>query len=101
MATFTKVAETADIPPNAGVVVAAGGKALAILNAGGTYYAIDNTCMHRGGPLGEGQVEGTTVTCPWHGWRYDITTGAALTNPTIRVGCYPVKVDGTSILVEI
>jgi nitrite reductase/ring-hydroxylating ferredoxin subunit len=101
MGQWTKVAETGDIPEDEGRTIAAGGKTLALFNRGGTFYAIDNTCAHRGGPLGEGELDGTTVICPWHGWRYDITTGAAAINPAIRVPCYPVKVEGTSVLVEL
>jgi len=44
---------------------------LAVFNVDGVYYAIDNTCSHRGGPLGEGDLEGTVVACPWHAWRWD------------------------------
>ncbi|MFQ5520752.1 MAG: Rieske (2Fe-2S) protein, partial [Candidatus Methylomirabilia bacterium] len=67
----------------------------------GTYYAIDNTCLHRGGPLGEGELEGNIVTCPWHGWRYDTTTGANVNNPAVKVGAFPVKVEGTAVFVEV
>lgn len=101
MAQWTKVAETTDVPPNQGRVVEAGGKTLALFNVGGTFYALDNTCLHRGGPLGEGELEGTIVTCPWHGWRYDVTTGANALNPAVRVSCYPVRVEGQSVLVEL
>jgi len=101
MGQWTKVAETSDIPVDEGRAIAAGGKTVAVFNCGGTFYAIDNTCVHRGGPLGEGELEGTIVTCPWHGWRYDIATGATATNPAIRVGCYPVRIEGTSVLVEV
>jgi nitrite reductase/ring-hydroxylating ferredoxin subunit len=101
MGQWTKVAETSDILVDQGRTVDAGGKTLAVFNSGGTLYALDNTCLHRGGPLGEGELEGTIVTCPWHGWRYDITTGANAMNPAIRVGCYPVRIEGTSVLVEV
>jgi nitrite reductase/ring-hydroxylating ferredoxin subunit len=101
MATLTKVAETGDIPPDSGRVVETGGKTLAVFNVGGTFYAMDNTCLHRGGPLGEGELDGTVVSCPWHGWRYDVTTGTNVMNAAIRVGCYPVRIEGSSILVEL
>ena len=101
MATLTKVAEISDIPPDSAKIVEAAGKAIALFRAGETLYAIDNTCLHRGGPLGEGELEGTVVTCPWHGWRYDVTTGANVMNAAIQVSCYPVRVEGTSIFVEL
>jgi nitrite reductase (NADH) small subunit len=96
-----KVAEAAEIGPGQGKVVEAGGKTVAVFNCNGTFYAIDNTCLHRGGPLGEGDLDGTVVTCPWHGWQYDVTTGANVMNATVRVACYPARVEGGSVLVEV
>ena len=75
MAGFIKVAKVADLPEGSGKLIEAGGKQIALFNAGGKFFAIDNACKHRGGPLAEGELEGTTVTCPWHGWEYDVTTG--------------------------
>jgi nitrite reductase (NADH) small subunit len=95
------VASAGDIPVGEGRVVDAAGKTLALFNVGGAYYAIDNGCPHRGGPLGEGDVDGTLVACPWHGWRWDVTSGANVNNPAVRVACFPVKVDGDQILVDL
>jgi nitrite reductase/ring-hydroxylating ferredoxin subunit len=101
MAKPTRVAEASDIEPGQGKVVQVEGKALAVFNCDGRFYAIDNTCMHRGGPLGEGELAGTVVTCPWHGWQWDVTTGANAMNPSMRVGCYRVTVEGGSVLVDL
>lgn len=101
MAEFVRVAGTDDVPAGSGIVAEVKGKTLAIFNVDGTYYAIDNTCVHRGGPLGEGDLEGDTVTCPWHGWEYNVKTGVSITNPSAKVHAYPVKVEGTDIHVEI
>ena len=76
------------------------GKTLAISNVGGKFYAINNTCLHRGGPLAQGVLEGKTVTCPWHGWQFDVTTGKASSNPAVGVGCFPVEVQGEDLWVE-
>jgi NAD(P)H-dependent nitrite reductase small subunit len=100
-AQFTRVAGTGDIPPGTGKVVQAGGKTVAVFNCDGTFYAIDNTCKHRGGPLGEGSVSGTTVTCPWHGWEYDVRSGSCGFDPSIKVQAFPVKVQGEDILVAV
>jgi len=100
MGALIKVADTADLKPGEGKVVEAAGKVLALFNVGGTFYVLDNTCLHRGGPLGEGELEDTIVTCPWHGWRWDVSTGANTNNPAVKVACFPVKVDGGSIFVE-
>ena len=101
MGTLTKVAETADLNPGECKVVEVAGKTLALFNVNGTFYVLDNTCLHRGGPLGEGELEGSIVTCPWHGWRWDVTSGANTNNPSVQVACFPVKVEGASVFVEV
>lgn len=100
-ATRTKVASAAEVPAGTGRVVEAGGRLLALFNVNGRFYAIDNTCLHRGGPLGEGDLEGPVVTCPWHAWRWDVTTGASVNNPAVRVACFPVTVEDGQVFVEI
>ena len=100
MAQLTKVANRSDIPPGTGKVVQAGGKTVAVFNCDGQFYAVDNACKHRGGPLGEGTVSGTSVTCPWHGWEYDVTTGACQMDASITVQAFPVTVQGDDVLVS-
>ena len=101
MPTLTKVAKKSDIPAGSGKVVEAGGKAIAVFNCDGTFYAIDNTCKHRGGPLGEGSLSGSTVTCPWHGWEYDVTSGACTMDSSVKVQRFDVKVEGQDVLVAL
>ncbi len=101
MPTLTKVATKADIPAGTSKVVELDGKTIAVFNCDGQFYAIDNTCRHRGGPLGEGSLSGTTVTCPWHGWTYEVRTGACELNPSIGVPRYDVTVQGDDILVAL
>ena len=101
MANFVRVAATADVPPGTGKCVEADGKQIALFNVGGVFHAIDNTCLHRGGPLGEGELEGKIVTCPWHGWQYDVTTGVNTMDETERVDRYDVKIEGDSVLVAV
>jgi nitrite reductase (NADH) small subunit len=84
-----------------GRVVEAGDRMVAVFQVAGRYYAIDNTCPHRGGPLGEGDLEGPVVTCPWHAWRWDVTTGANVNNPALKVACYPVTVEGGEVVVDL
>ena len=95
------VGEAADIGVGEGRVVEADGKTLALFNVDGAFYALDNACAHRGGPLGEGDLEGTVVVCPWHAWRWDVKTGANVNNPTVRMTCFPVSVDGGRVFVEL
>ncbi len=101
MAEFVKVASTSDLAPGQCKVADAGGKPIALCNVNGTFYAIDNTCLHQGGPLGEGSMETTTLTCPWHAWQWDVTTGKSTVNPAMGVTCYPVKVEGDDVMVEV
>lgn len=96
-----KIAAAADVAPGEGRVVEAGGRTLALFNVDGTFYAIDNTCAHRGGPLGEGDLDGRIVTCPWHAWRWDVTTGANANNPAVRVPCFPVTVENGAVFVSL
>jgi nitrite reductase/ring-hydroxylating ferredoxin subunit len=75
------------------------GHAIAIFHTGAGLYAVDNDCLHMGGPLCEGAVDGTVVTCPWHGWRYDLTTGARVDRRGSSIDVHAVQVDGGWILV--
>jgi nitrite reductase/ring-hydroxylating ferredoxin subunit len=95
-----KVAKVSELPPGTAREFQADGKIIALFNVDGSYYALDNTCLHRGGPLGQGTLEGETVTCPWHGWQYNVQTGEAVFNEQIKVQSFPVKVEGEDILVE-
>jgi len=99
MGEFVRLTGTADVQPGQGIVAEVNGKTLAVFNVDGAFHAIDNTCIHRGGPLGEGDLEGSVVTCPWHGWQYDVTTGACVANPAAKVERYEVKVEGTDVKV--
>lgn len=101
MAKTVKVAQVSDLSPGEGKVVQADGQPIALFNVGGTFYAIHNTCLHRGGPLGEGGLSETVVTCPWHGWQYDVTTGANVRNPAVKVATFKVKVEGSDVFVEL
>ena len=102
MAAFLKVAKTGEVAPGTGTVVEAGGKRIAIFNIDGTFYAIDDTCTHRGGPLSEGMVVGTEVTCPWHGAVFDVTSGSVLGAPAPRdVAHYAVRINGDDIEIDI
>ena len=102
MGQLIKVAEANDIPPGTAKAVEAEGRRIALFNSGDGYYAIDGVCTHRGGPLSEGEVNGTVVTCPLHGATFDITTGNVLGPPAPEgVVSYRVELDGNDIKVEL
>jgi len=90
---FTAVARVLDIQEGKGRTVTANGEAIAIFHLGEHFYAIDDACTHEDAPLGEGEVRGTTVVCPYHDWVYDIPTGTCLTEPSRPVGCFRTKVE--------
>lgn len=95
-----KVAKTSDLKSGQNKVVTANGKTLALFNVDGKFYALENTCLHRGGPLGEGTLEGNTVTCPWHGWQYDVTNGECKTAPGLKEKSYAVEVNGEDVYID-
>ena len=102
MAEFFRVADAGELAPGQAKCVEVGGKKIALFNLEGNFYAIDDTCTHRGGPLSEGEVSGEEVTCPWHGAIYNIKTGAVLGAPAPRgVASYPVRVQGADVEVEV
>jgi len=101
MSEWIRVAKADEVEEGKGLVVEAGGKCLAVFKVDGTFHVIDNTCVHRGGPLGEGEVEGDTVTCPWHGWEYNVTTGHCLNNPSSHVRAYSTVLENGEVKVEL
>jgi nitrite reductase/ring-hydroxylating ferredoxin subunit len=98
---FVKVAEVDQAQPGSSLVVMAGGRELALFNVSGKFYCIDNGCPHSDGPLGEGELEGEVVMCPWHAWQFNVRTGCMIYNDSICVATYPCKVEGDAVLVEI
>ncbi len=102
MAEFVKVASTNEIAPGQARLVTAKGKAIALFNIDGGYFALDNACTHDDGPLAEGEISGSEVVCPFHGARFDIRTGEVLGPPAYEaVARYDVRVTGTDIEVKI
>jgi nitrite reductase/ring-hydroxylating ferredoxin subunit len=101
MANFTRVCKTSDVNTGCGKSIEINGKVIAVFNVDGKFYAINDICGHRGGPLSEGELDGNTVICPWHGWRYDVTSGANELVPDLPTEKYTVKVEGDDVLVEI
>ena len=96
------VATVDEIPPGSRKLVPIGRHGVGVYNVNGTFYAIDDTCTHRGAPLSEGDVEGQELTCPWHGARFDVTTGSHLCPPAPKgVTAYKVQVVGDEVQVDV
>jgi nitrite reductase/ring-hydroxylating ferredoxin subunit len=91
----------AQLPPGSVMEVEAEGEFYAVCNAGGTVYAMGGTCLHHGGPLGHGTLEGCRVVCPWHLWEFDCRTGEYDRNPNLRVPTYPVRIENGEIILEV
>ena len=98
---WTKVAALSDVPEGGSFVSEAAGKPIALFKAEGQVYAIDNRCPHRGGPLGEGFLEGKIITCPWHAWQFDVSSGICDNIPDMQQVTYPVKIEGEEVLVDV
>ena len=100
MAEFVRVAGRGDVPAGEMLIVEVEGEEIVLANVDGQIYAFGNGCTHRGGPLGEGLLEGGEVECPFHQGRFNVKTGEALQEPpTEPVPTYEVQVDDDDIKV--
>lgn len=101
MAEFTKIAERSELPgPGEAKEFICAGKTVCVANVNGNVSAMDNVCIHRGGPLGQGFVDGEKLVCPWHGWQFNPATGEAAHNPSAKVPIYPLKIEGDEVFIE-
>ena len=101
MSTYVKAAKVADVPVGGSLLVQPTGKKIVLFNLDGSFYALDNSCPHNDGPICCGTVEGDTVICPNHGWKFDIRTGKAKTVSGYRIKSYALKLEGDEIFVEV
>ena len=77
---WIELARTDAIADGESIEVVAAGRMVAIFNVDGEFFALDGICPHQGGPLGQGELEGCVLTCPWHGWQYELATGIQTIN---------------------
>lgn len=101
MSDFHTVCKTHELKEGEGKTVSVQGKLIALFRVGGEHFAIDDCCPHMGASLAGGYVEGNIVTCPWHAWRFRVTDGTWADNPRIKIGCYPVRIDGEDVQVQV
>jgi nitrite reductase (NADH) small subunit len=95
-----RVAAVADCPPGRALETLVGNRIVALFNVGGEFHALDGVCPHQGGPLGKGRLQGCIVTCPWHGWQFDVRDGQHQLSATIRQERLPSRVEGGEVYVE-
>ena len=102
MPTLTRLTTESNLPgPNEANELPCGDKEICVANLNGTFHAMDNICLHRGGPIGQGMIENGKVICPWHAWAWDPKTGEAAHNPAAKVAIYPLKIENGEVFVEI
>ena len=101
MAEWIRVANVSEISPSKAREIEHQGRVIAIFQVGEEYQAIDGMCPHQGGPLAEGPLDGTCVTCPWHGWQFDVVTGKTPLGTRVKQEVFPVKREGDEIFVEL
>ena len=101
MSRWVRIASTADGPAGQSRELVAEDRIVALFNVDGQFHALDGICPHQGGPLGRGSLEGHVVTCPWHGWQYDVRTGQHLKIASICHLSLPVRLEGDAVWVDL
>jgi nitrite reductase (NADH) small subunit len=102
MAEFVRLCSTAELPPvGEATEISVGGHVICVANVRGTISAMDNVCLHRGGPLGQGTIEGDKLVCPWHGWTFDPRTGEAVHDRSAKVPVYAIKIEGDDVMIAL
>ena len=91
MSSWHKLADELAIAPGTGQEFVVEGRVIAVFHVEGQFYAVDGLCPHAGGPIGTGTVRGCVVTCPWHGWQFDVTTGVSKMSSQIRTATYQIE----------
>jgi nitrite reductase/ring-hydroxylating ferredoxin subunit len=101
VANWVRIAAVGECPPGRCLEAVAGERVIALFNVDGQFYALDGVCPHQGGPLGEGQLHGAVVTCPWHGWQFCVRTGRHQLSQAIVQPAFATKVENDTVLVDL
>jgi nitrite reductase (NADH) small subunit len=101
VANWQRVAAADDLRPDECGEFVVADRIVALFNVDGTFYALDGICPHQGGPLGKGSLTGCIVTCPWHGFQFDVTTGQHQTSRSLAQPRFPVKIEDGGVWVDI
>jgi len=101
MPRWIRIAAVEECPPGEGREFVAGGCIVALFNVDGQFYALDGICPHQGGPLGKGELSGCVVTCPWHGFQFDVRDGQHQSSRQLRQPVFDVKVEDGDIYVDV
>ena len=101
MAHWIRIAQIDDCPPGTAIERVAGDRIVALFNVEGHFYALDGVCPHQGGPLGKGCLSGPILTCPWHGWQFDVRSGQHQLSRTLVQPRFDVRIEGGDVLVDL
>lgn len=102
MSGFVSVGLIGDFAPGQGRMVTVNGRHVALFRLGDEFFALDNLCLHRGGPICEGFIDHQdVVTCPWHGWSYEVRTGTMVQDPRVGLSKHEIQLDGDQIFVRL
>ncbi|MCA8995718.1 MAG: Rieske 2Fe-2S domain-containing protein [Planctomycetaceae bacterium] len=101
MADWHRVCDPSEIPLGTGKEITVQDRVLAVFRTDDAFHVLDGICPHAGGPLGAGTLTGSIVTCPWHGWQFDVTTGQHCLSQQICQPSFPVKVEADGLYVEL
>ena len=101
MTEFQTVGQIQDFISGKGKMVTVAGRHVAVFRLGDEFFALDNMCLHRGGPLCDGEIEAGVVTCPWHFWSYEIRTGTMIQDPRVGVSKHEVRTEGDVVSVRL
>ena len=101
MPDYVAVMKADELAPGQATEHLVDGRPVALYNVAGRFYATSNLCLHRGGPLGQGMLDGSVIMCPWHAWTFDVTNGENTVNPELKVPCYAVKLEDGHVFVKV
>lgn len=97
MTRWIPVAAATECPPGHSLEVIAGDRVVALFNVDGEFYALDGVCPHQGGPLGAGELQGCVITCPWHGWQFNVRDGQHTFAPTVQQPRFQTRVQAGQV----
>ncbi|REJ69038.1 MAG: non-heme iron oxygenase ferredoxin subunit [Planctomycetota bacterium] len=88
-------------PPGSAMELVVAERVVALFNVDGEFFALDGVCPHQGGPLGKGELSGCLVTCPWHGWQFDVRTGQSQLTASVKHPTFEVRIEGEDVMIRV
>lgn len=101
MPNWIRVASVSECPPGSAIEFVAEGRIVAVFNTPEGFFALDGVCPHQGGPLGKGKLTGCIITCPWHGWQFDVRSGQHQTSRSLVHPGFAVKIEEEAVYIDL